>query len=31
LALGVTIGAFLIHRRKDQTAFSEAAPVAQGR
>ena len=29
LALGVTIGAFLIHRRKDQTAFS--APVAQGR
>jgi uncharacterized membrane protein YphA (DoxX/SURF4 family) len=29
LALGVTIGAFLVHRRKHQTEFPEAAPAAQ--
>lgn len=29
LALGVTIGAFLIHRCKHQTELSEAAPAAQ--
>jgi putative oxidoreductase len=29
LALGVTIGAFLVHRRKVQSEFSSATPAAQ--